>query len=341
MITGDQPLTAQAIAERLQMIDHDAAKIMTGAELTKITDEEFSREIQHIAVYARVSPEQKLRIVKTLQEKNEFVAMTGDGVNDAPSLKQADIGIAMGITGTDVSKEAADMILLDDNFATIVKAVKEGRRIYENIKKFILYVLSCNLAEILTLVAAPLLGMAIPLLPIHILWINLVTDGLPGLALTAEPAEKGIMDRPPRPPKESLFAGGMIPKILCTGIMMAVVVLIAQQYAAISGYDVRTQQTMVFTLLCFIQLGNAISVRQTYNSMFKEGFSKNKGLFIIILVTIALQLLLVYVPFLQPIFKTVSLDQTMMMVTLMATLVGVLGIELLKFFLNKLFVIQK
>ena len=341
MITGDQPLTAQAIAERLQMIDHDAAKIMTGADLTKITDEEFSREIQHIAVYARVSPEQKLRIVKTLQEKNEFVAMTGDGVNDAPSLKQADIGIAMGITGTDVSKEAADMILLDDNFATIVKAVKEGRRIYENIKKFILYVLSCNLAEILTLVAAPLLGMAIPLLPIHILWINLVTDGLPGLALTAEPAEKGIMDRPPRPPKESLFAGGMIPKILCTGIMMAVVVLIAQQYAAISGYDVRTQQTMVFTLLCFIQLGNAISVRQTYNSMFKEGFSKNKGLFIIILVTIALQLLLVYVPFLQPIFKTVSLDQTMMMVTLMATLVGVLGIELLKFFLNKLFVIQK
>lgn len=341
MITGDQPLTAQAIAERLQMIDKDAAEIMTGAELTKISDEEFSREIQHIAVYARVSPEQKLRIVKTLQEKHEFVAMTGDGVNDAPSLKQADIGIAMGITGTDVSKDAADMILLDDNFATIVKAVKEGRRIYENIKKFILYVLSCNLAEILTLVAAPLLGMAIPLLPIHILWINLVTDGLPGLALTAEPAEKGIMDRPPRPPKESLFAGGMIPKILCTGTIMAIVVLIAQQYAANSGYNVKTQQTMVFTLLCFIQLGNALSVRQTYNFMFKEGFSKNKGLFIIILITIALQLLLVYVPFLQPIFKTVSLDQIIITVILIATVIGVLGIELLKFFINKLFVIQR
>ncbi|MEJ5961091.1 cation-translocating P-type ATPase [Pedobacter immunditicola] len=341
MITGDQPLTAQAIAERLQMIDKDAAEIMTGADLTKITDEEFSREIQRIAVYARVSPEQKLRIVKTLQEQNEFVAMTGDGVNDAPSLKQADIGIAMGITGTDVSKDAADMILLDDNFATIVKAVKEGRRIYENIKKFILYVLSCNLAEILTLVAAPLLGMAIPLLPIHILWINLVTDGLPGLALTSQPAEKGIMERPPRPPKESLFAGGMIPKILCTGAMMAVVVLFAQQYAASSGYDVSTQQTMVFTLLCFIQLGNAVSVRQTYNSMFKEGFSKNKGLFFIILITMALQLLLVYVPFLQPIFKTVSLDQTMITVILIATVIGVLGIELLKFFINKFYISKK
>ena len=341
MITGDQPLTAHAIAARLQMIDNDSAEIMTGAELTKITDEEFSRQIQNIAVYARVSPEQKLRIVKTLQQQNEFVAMTGDGVNDAPSLKQADIGIAMGITGTDVSKDASDMILLDDNFATIVKAVKEGRRIYENIKKFILYILSCNLAEILTLVAAPLLGMAIPLLPIHILWINLVTDGLPGLALTAEPAEKGIMDRPPRPTKERLFASGMIQKILCTGTIMAVVVLIAQQYAANNGYDVKTQQTMVFTLLCFIQLGNALSVRHTYNSIFKEGFFTNKGLLIIILITVILQLFLVYIPFLQPIFKTVSLDLTMITVIVVATLIGLFGIELLKYFINKIYINKK
>ncbi|WP_432713203.1 cation-translocating P-type ATPase, partial [Pedobacter sp.] len=299
MITGDQALTAVAIAERLQMVDEGANKTMTGAELSNMSAEEFSKEVQHIAVYARVSPQQKLNIVRALQQKNEFVAMTGDGVNDAPSLKQADIGVAMGITGTDVAKDAADMILLDDNFATIVKAVKEGRRIYENIKKFILYVLSCNLAEILTIVFAPLIGMAIPLLPIHILWINLVTDGLPGLALTAEPAEKGIMNRPPRPPKESLFAGGMILKILCTGILMAVIVLLAQYYTAKQGYNIKTQQTMVFTLLCFIQLGNALSVRLSFNSIFSSALFTNKGLWWVILITMVLQLLIVYVPFLQ------------------------------------------
>ena len=338
MITGDQPLTAFAIAERLQMIDKSSAKTMTGAELAKLSIEEFTREIENIAVYARVSPEQKLNIVKTLQKNGEFVAMTGDGVNDAPSLKQADIGIAMGITGTDVSKEAADMILLDDNFATIVKAVKEGRRIYENIRKFILYVLSCNLAEILTIVFAPIVGLAIPLLPIHILWINLVTDGLPGLALTAEPAEKGMMSRPPRPPKENLFAGGMIAKILCTGTYMAIIVLLVQTWAANKGYDIKTQQTMVFTLLCFIQLGNALSVRLAYNAIFKVGIFTNKGLWVVIILTVILQLLLVYVPLLQTIFKTVSLDWIVMQVIILATVLGILGIELLKYVINKRYI---
>jgi Ca2+-transporting ATPase len=341
MITGDQPLTAYAIAERLQMISEGATLAMTGAELSKISNDEFRDKINSVALYARVSPEQKLNIVKTLQQKGEFVAMTGDGVNDAPSLKQADIGIAMGITGTDVSKEAADMILLDDNFATIVKAVKEGRRIYENIKKFILYILSCNLAEILTIISAPILGLAIPLLPIHILWINLVTDGLPGLALTAEPAEKGIMSRPPRPPKESLFAGGLIPKILFTGVLMAVIVLFVQDWASVKGYNVKTQQTMVFTLLCFIQLGNALSVRQAYNSMFKVGIFSNPGLWIVILVTIALQLLIVYVPYLQTIFKTASLDIAALEVIIAATFIGVLGIELIKYLTNKFYINKK
>ena len=334
MITGDQPLTAHAIAERLQMIGKEDAGVKTGAELEKLTAEQFSNEIKNIAVYARVSPEQKLNIVKALQTNGEFVAMTGDGVNDAPSLKQSDIGVAMGITGTDVSKEAADMILLDDNFATIVKAVREGRRIYENIKKFIVYVLSCNLGEILTIFFAPILGFAIPLLPIHILWINLVTDGLPGLALVAEPAEKDIMNRPPRPPKENLFAGGLIPRILFTGAILAIAAIIVQWWVAKQGYDVRTQQTAVFTTLCFVQLVNALSVRSVYHSMFTGGIFTNRGMWGAIILTIVLQLLIVYVPFLHPIFKTKTLGWTIMSDILIVTLACMICIELVKY-LNK------
>jgi Ca2+-transporting ATPase len=335
MITGDQPLTASAIAARLQMAEGDQPQTRTGAELAKFSAEDFRKEIQNIFVYARVSPAQKLDIVKGLQGNGEFVAMTGDGVNDAPSLKQADIGVAMGITGTDVSKEASDMILLDDNFATIIKAVKEGRRIYDNIRKFILYVLSCNLAEILTIFFTPLFGLAIPLLPIHILWINLVTDGLPGLALTAEDAEKDIMNRPPRPPAENLFAGGMIWKIFSTGVLMAIAVMLTQNWAANHGYDIKTQQTMVFTLLCFIQLGNVLSVRLNNGSVFSSGLFSNRGMWGAILLTIALQLSIVYLPFLQTIFKTTPLDWNIMRMILAATVACILGIELIKYLLNK------
>ncbi len=296
-----------------------------------MTEEEFSREIKNISVYARVSPEQKLNIVKALQSNGEFVAMTGDGVNDAPSLKQADIGVAMGITGTDVSKEAADMILLDDNFSTIVKAVREGRRIYENIRKFILYVLSCNLGEILTIFFAPILGFAIPLLPIHILWINLVTDGLPGLVLVAEPAEKDIMHRPPRSPKENLFAGGLITRILLTGAIMAVAAIFIQWWTEYRGYDVTTQQTAVFTTLCFVQLGNALSVRSFYHSMFTSRIFANRGMWGAIVLTIILQVSIVYLPFLQTIFKTTSLDGDVLGIILLVTLGCVLCIEFLKY----------
>ncbi|WP_152270395.1 cation-translocating P-type ATPase [Agriterribacter humi] len=334
MITGDQPLTAHAIAKRLQLTEKGEEGVKTGAELEKLTAEQFSNEIKNTAVYARVSPEQKLNIVKALQTNGEFVAMTGDGVNDAPSLKQADIGVAMGITGTDVSKESADMILLDDNFATIVKAVREGRRIYENIKKFIVYVLSCNLGEILTIFFAPIMGFAIPLLPIHILWINLVTDGLPGLALVAEPAEKDIMNRSPRPPKENLFSGGLIPRILFTGAILAIAAIFVQWWVAKQGYDVRTQQTAVFTSLCFVQLVNALSVRSVYHSMFTGGIFANRGMWGAIILTVVLQLLIVYVPFLHSMFKTKTLSWNVMSVILFVTLGCALCIELVKY-LNK------
>jgi len=330
MITGDQPLTATAIATRLGMIEEGHQGVMTGADLEKLSPEAFSDAVKITTVYARVSPEQKLNIVKALQQNGEFVAMTGDGVNDAPSLKQSDIGVAMGITGTDVSKESADMILLDDNFATIVKAVREGRRIYENIRKFILYVLSCNMGEILTIFLAPFLGFAIPLLPIHLLWINLVTDGLPGLALVAEPAEKDIMKRPPRPPKENLFAGGMVTKILFTGSIITIGALFVQWWAINKGYPVQTQQTMVFTALCFVQLANALSVRFVHQPILSSGLFANKGMWGTIVLTVMLQLLIVYVPFLQVIFKTTSLDWNAMLIIIMVTAASLFCIELVK-----------
>jgi Ca2+-transporting ATPase len=334
MITGDQALTALAIAERLHIADKGGG-VKTGIDLQKINSQDFEHEVKNISVYARVSPEQKLNIVKALQKNGEFVAMTGDGVNDAPSLKQADIGLAMGITGTDVSKEAADMVLLDDNFATIVKAVREGRRIYENIRKFILYVLSCNLGEILTVSVAPILGLPIPLLPIHILWINLVTDGLPGIALVAEPAEKNIMHRPPTPPKENLFAGGMIHRIISTATIMAAISIFVQWWTMKRGYDHSTQQTAVFSILCFMQLANALSLRFMYAPMFSRAIFQNKTMWGTIILTVALQLLLINVPLLEKIFKTSTLPLPVVLFSLALIVLFILCIEIGKWFAKK------
>lgn len=329
MITGDQLLTAQAIAERLHIAGPEAGSALTGSDLSRLSDEQLSERVKDISVYARVSPEQKLRIVSSLQQQGQFVAMTGDGVNDAPSLKKANIGIAMGITGSDVTKESAHMILLDDNFATIIKAVKEGRRIYDNIRKFVLYVLSCNLGEILVIFFAPIFGLPIPLLPIHILWINLVTDGLPGTALAAEPAEKNIMKHGPRPPEENLFAGGLIPRIILSGITMAAAALVLQMTAIENGADIAVQQTMVFTMLCLVQLGNALSVR-VEQSMFVANPLRNPALLLTIILTLGLQVMLLYVAQLRGIFKIEALSNPQVRSILLVSFVCIILIDLIK-----------
>ena len=253
-------------------------------------------------MYARVDPAQKIRIVQALQSHGQFVAMTGDGVNDAPVLKAADIGVAMGKGGTDVAREASSLVLLDDNFATIVAAVREGRRIYDNIRKFVRYAMTGNSAEVLTLAAAPLFGLPMPLLPIHILWVNLVTDGLPGVALAAEPAERGIMRRPPRVPQESLFAHGMGWQILLGGGLLAALCLGLQHWAIQAG-DTHWQ-TMVFTVLTLGQMAHVMAIRSETDSLFSQGLTSNKPLLGAVLLTFALQMATIYVPWLNPIFKT-------------------------------------
>jgi P-type Ca2+ transporter type 2C len=304
MITGDHPATAKAIAAKVG-IWKTGDLVLTGAELTKLSDEDFAKKVEQISVYARVAPEQKLRIVHALQLKGHYVAMTGDGVNDAPSLKAANIGVAMGIAGTDVSKEAAHMILLDDNFATIVGAVKEGRRIFENIRKFIKYILTCNSAEIWVIGLAPFLSFPNPLLPIHILWINLVTDGLPALALAGEKSEKDQMKRPPRPPKQSLFAEGVGYHILWVGMLMAGVTLFTQYWAIQNGWH---WQTMVFSVLAFSQLGHVMAIRSDRTFLFRQGLLSNLPLLLAVGGTMLLQLGVIYIPFMNNIFHTEALN---------------------------------
>ena len=302
MITGDHPATALAIAQRLGIVANDAANVITGAELTELDDAALKARVLDVRVYARVDPAQKIRIVQALQSHGQFVAMTGDGVNDAPVLKAADIGVAMGKGGTDVAREASALVLLDDNFATIVGAVREGRRIYDNIRKFVRYAMTGNSAEVLTLSAAPLFGLPMPLLPIHILWVNLVTDGLPGLALAAEPAERGIMRRPPRPPQESLFAQGLGWSIVRIGLLLAALCLGVQHWAIQSG-DTHWQ-TMVFTVLTLAQMALVLAIRSENDSLFTIGLFSNKPLLGAVLLTFALQMATIYVPWLNPIFKT-------------------------------------
>ncbi|MBL7739397.1 MAG: cation-translocating P-type ATPase [Chitinophagaceae bacterium] len=327
MITGDHPATASAIARQIGILT-DKDLVITGKELQATPYEEFDEKVEKIRVYARVSPEQKLNIVKALQRKGHFVSMTGDGVNDAPSLKSANIGVAMGINGTDVSKEAAHMILLDDNFATIVKAVKEGRRIYDNIRKFVKYIMTCNGAEIWTLFLAPLIGLPIPLLPIHILWINLVTDGLPGLALAGEKAERDIMKRPPRKTDESLFADGIGFHIVWVGLLMAGITLGVQAWAINNGLE--HWQTMVFTVLSLAQLGHVLAIRSDRQFLYKQGIFSNLPLLGAVLLTFLLQLGVIYFPFANELFKTQPLSLNELLICIAAAAILFHAVELEK-----------
>lgn len=342
MITGDHRDTAEAIAARLGIIKAgDDAAVLTGAELNEMSDEEFSKNVHKYSVYARVSPEHKVRIVKAWQEEGKVVAMTGDGVNDAPSLKQADIGIGMGITGTEVSKGASDMVLADDNFATIVVAVEEGRKVFSNIQKAVQYLLAANLGEVLTLFLATLWGWD-TMLPIHLLWINLVTDTFPAIALGMEPAEKDLMAHKPRGRNSNLFSGGVLSSIIYQGILEAAAVLFvywsAIQWPVHSTYvEIHSDAlTMSFATLGFMQLFHAFNVKSVHQSLFKVGPFRNKSFNYAILLSLVLMGIIIVVPGLNDIFRVAHLD-TYQWFTVLGTSFAIIPVvEVVKFVQRKM-----
>jgi len=327
MITGDYKLTAMTIARDLGILEEGSTAI-EGRELDNISDEDLAKSIQRYSVYARVSPEHKVRIVKAWQANGKIVSMTGDGVNDAPSLKAANIGCAMGITGTDVSKEAADIILTDDNFATIVDAVEEGRNIYANIKKSIHYLLSCNIGEVVALFITLALNIPSPLIPIHILWINLVTDSLPALSLGVDPPEADIMSKRPRSPEESIFSGGLGIFIGIRGISIGLVTLWAFYIGW--SHSLEVGRTMAFLTLAFAQFGNSLSVRSLDKSIFNVGILSNRYLVGAIIISVSLTLSVIFIPFLSRAFSLVLLNFNQWILVMLFSLIPLTVAEIFK-----------
>ncbi|MEZ4710067.1 MAG: cation-translocating P-type ATPase [Caldilineaceae bacterium] len=327
MITGDHPLTAQAIARELDISSNE--RVLTGQQLAAMSIPELEAVVEEVSVYARASPEHKLNIVTALQDKDHVVAMTGMA-SMMHRRQKSDIGVAMGITGTDVSKEAADMILLDDNFATIVAAVEEGRTIYDNIRKFIKYTLSSNTGELLVMLAAPFVGMPLPLIPIQILWVNLVTDGLPGLALAVEKSERGTMERDPILPHEGIFSRGLGRQIVWVGVLMGVISLAVGYWGFASGREMAVWRTMVFTTLTMAQMGNALAIRSDRDLLATIGLFSNKLMVVAVSLTFVLQLALIYVPFLQNIFSTTALSPLELGASLVVSLSVFAAVEMAK-----------
>jgi Ca2+-transporting ATPase len=330
MITGDHKSTALAIASEIG-IYREGDLAITGAELEKLSEEEFTDKVSRYSVYARVAPEHKVRIVKAWQKHNEVVAMTGDGVNDAPALKQADIGAAMGIVGTDVAKGAADMVLTDDNFATIVSAVEEGRRIYDNILKAIQFLISTNIGEIFLLLVTSIFNLGSPLLPIHILWVNLVTDSLPALALSVDPAEKGIMNRKPRNSKKGFMTRGMIWRVLYQGIMIGSIPLAAFIIGLRDG-GVILGQTMAFATLVFSQLVHVRNLHSNTRSSLRISPFRNKPLIVAIAASAGLALIVLLLPPIRDTFSFTTMDGKHWLTVALMSLIPLLVVDIFKLF---------
>jgi Ca2+-transporting ATPase len=341
MITGDHKLTAVAIAKELGILKGGVA--FTGAEIDNLSDEKFEALVEKIEVYARVSPAHKLRVVEALTKRGHVVAMTGDGVNDAPALKKADIGIAMGITGTDVTKEAADMILTDDNFASIVAAVEEGRGIFGNIKKYLIYLLSCNLGEILLMAVVilfgPLFGLpagTIPLIAIQLLYVNLATDGLPAIALSVDPPDLDIMRQKPRPRSQTIFTAPVLRYMAGAGIWTALVTLAVFLWAVNSGKDPLEAQGVCFLTLILIEFFNAFNCRSLEYSLFKIGPFSNRWLIWAILATMAMTVPIFYVPFLAKVFHVHALNLTDWIVSALSASTIFIAAEIYKLIISLL-----
>lgn len=335
MITGDHKNTAVAIAKDLGFFK-EGSMALTGEELDRLSEDAFRNKIEKIPVYARVSPENKLRIVRAWRARHEVVAMTGDGVNDAPAVKEADIGVAMGITGTDVTKEVSDMVITDDNFASIVAAVEEGRGIYENIKKFIHYLLSCNAGEILVMFVSSLIGFPVPLLPIHILWVNLVTDGFPALALGVDPVDPNIMQKPPRPTNESVVTKQRAILMLTQGAFIAFCSLLAFILVLfVEKEGIERARTAAFIVLACSQLFHSFNCRNMTESLFKIGIFTNKKLILANFVSFFLLMGVVYVPFLQKVFKTEPLGLFDWFLVIIISSFPLWAMEIIKIFSRK------
>ena len=329
MITGDHITTAKAIAKDLEILKGRELAI-TGQELDKISDSKLEKDIMNYSVFARVTPEHKVRIVKAFQKTGAVVAMTGDGVNDAPALKKSDIGIAMGRKGTDVAKNAADMILNDDNFVTIVDAVKQGRNIFDNIKKAIHFLIATNIGEIVTIFVGLLLGVKSPLLAIQLLWVNLVTDSLPAIALGLEPPEKNIMNRPPRDAKKSIFADGLMGKIVVEGFMIGMFTILAF-FIGNKYYGIEVARTMAFISLGMLELIHCFNVKSE-ESIFKVGLFENKYLLGAFVLGTVLQVGIIFVPSLAEIFKLTQLNTTQWLITIAISIAPIIIVEIQKKF---------